>query len=341
MMAEQVNIDRIIMQVMDNVTQVVEEQERLNEVKQILYMCLSRFQIFEEETALSVDVDRTVEYLKQYLLQMKLDGCTDGSIKGYKNNIKNMLNYINKNVTEITYQDLKGYMAYGKLVRKWKDRTYNSQLISIRSFFSFLYAEDMLPDNPAKKLKETKVEYRIGPTLQPEQREMVRCACADELELAICDMLYVTGIRVSELCGMNQSDVDFNRKTAIVYGKGRKERQVCLNGQVALHLWRYLQSRNDDNPALFVSPHGQCRRIGAQTVRNILKRIKERDEELADVRVTPHVFRRTVGTDMINKGAPAEIVKEVLGHVKIDTTLKCYAAISKDTVRQAHARFVG
>lgn len=58
-------------------------------------------------------------------------------------------------------------------------------------------------------------------------------------------------------------------------------------------------------------------------------------------KVTPHVFRRTVGTDMINKGAPAEIVKEVLGHVKIDTTLKCYAAISKDTVRQAHARFVG
>lgn len=55
----------------------------------------------------------------------------------------------------------------------------------------------------------------------------------------------------------------------------------------------------------------------------------------------PHVFRRTVGTDMINKGAPAEIVKEALGHVKIDTTLKCYAAISRETVQQAHARFVG
>ena len=340
-MAEQVNIDTVIMQVMNNMVDVFEEQERLNDVKQILYMCLSKFQILEEETALSVDVDRTWDYLGQYLLQMQLDGCTKGSIQTYKNNIKNMLEHVNKNITEITYQDLKGYMAYGKLVRKWKDRTYNSKLISIRSFFSFLYAEDMLPDNPAKKLKETKVEYRIGPTLQPEQREMVRCACEDELELALCDMLYVTGVRVSELCGMNRSDVDFNRKTAIVYGKGRKERQVCLNGQVALHLWRYLQNRKDDNPALFVSNRKPYNRIGDQTVRNILKRIKARDMELDGVKVTPHVFRRTVGTDMINRGAPVEMVKEVLGHEKVDTTLKCYASISKETVRQAHARFVG
>lgn len=339
-MAEQVNIDSVIMQVMDNVITIVEEQERLNDVKQILYMCLSKFQIFEEETALSVDVDKTWEYLNEYLLQMKLDGCTNGSIQGYKNNIRNMLEYVNKNIKEIKYQDLKGYMAYGKLIRKWKDRTYNSKLISIRSFFSYLYTEDRLTDNPAKKLKETRVEYRIGPTLQPEQREMVRCACEDELELALCDMLYVTGVRVSELCSMDRSDVDFNRKTAVVYGKGRKERQVCLNGQVALHLWRYLQSRTDDNPALFVSSSRHVR-LCTQSVRKILKCIKDRDAELDDVKVTPHVFRRTVGTDMINKGAPAEMVKEVLGHVKIDTTLKCYAAISKETVRQAHARYVG
>lgn len=339
-MGEKVNIDTVIMQVMDNIITVVDEQARINDVKQILYMCLSKFRFFEEETALSVDVDRTWDFLGQYLLQMKLEGCTNGSIQNYRGNIKNMLDYINKNITEITYQDIKGYMAYGKLVRKWKDRTYNSKLISIRTFFSFLYAEDMLPENPAKKLKETRVEYRIGPTLQPEQREMVRCACKDELELALCDMLYVTGVRVSELCGMDRSDVDFNRKTAVVFGKGRKERQVCLNGQVALHLWRYLQGRTDNEPALFVSASKHAR-MRTQSVRNILKRIKNRDAELEAVKVTPHVFRRTVGTDMINKGAPAEIVKEVLGHVQIDTTLKCYAAISTETVRQAHARFVG
>lgn len=340
-MAEQVSMDDVVRRVMDNIVDIIEEQERLNQVKQILNMCLSGFQFFTEETALSNEIDMSVEYLNAYLLQMKLDGCTDGSINNYKCNLKNMMAHINKNVKEITYQDLKGYLAYGKLVRKWKDRTYNSKLISIRSFFSFLYTEDLLPNNPAKKLKETRVEYKIGSTLQPEQREMVRCACENEFELALCDMLYVTGIRVSELCGMDITDVDFHRKTAVVYGKGRKEMQVCLNGQVALHLWRYLDSRNDDNPALFVSPHRPQSRIGDQTVRNILNQIKERDADLDGVRITPHVFRRTVGTDMINKGAPIEMVKEVLGHEKVDTTLKCYAKISKETVRQAHARYVG
>lgn len=216
-MAEQVSMDDVVRRVMDNIVDIIEEQERLNQVKQILNMCLSGFQFFTEETALSNEIDMSVEYLNAYLLQMKLDGCTDGSINNYKCNLKNMMAHINKNVKEITYQDLKGYLAYGKLVRKWKDRTYNSKLISIRSFFSFLYTEDLLPNNPAKKLKETRVEYKIGSTLQPEQREMVRCACENEFELALCDMLYVTGIRVSELCGMDITDV-------IKYGYGAPER---------------------------------------------------------------------------------------------------------------------
>lgn len=176
--------------------------------------------------------------------------------------------------------------------------TANSYLFEVSSLFVY---RRFIARKSCQKLKETKVEYKIGATLQPEQREMVRCACENEFELALCDMLYVTGVRVSELCGMDISDVDFQRKTAIVYGKGRKERQVYLNGQVALHLWRYLDGRNDDNPALFVSPNRPKSRISGQTVRNILQCIKARDAELEGVKVTPHVFRRTVGTDMINK----------------------------------------
>ena len=77
------------------------------------------------------------------------------------------------------------------------------------------------------------------------------------------------------------------------------------------------------------------------TVRDIMKDIKERDPALANVKLTPHVFRRTVGTDMINKGAPLELVAEKLGHVQLDTTKQCYAAIARSTVQQAHNRYVG
>ena len=83
-MAEQVSMDDVVRRVMDNIVDVIEEQERLNQVKQILNMCLSEFQFFTEETALSNEIDRSVEYLNAYLLQMKLDGCTDGSITRFK-----------------------------------------------------------------------------------------------------------------------------------------------------------------------------------------------------------------------------------------------------------------
>lgn len=304
-------------------------------------MTLNNIQMYKEETALSVDVDRTEEYIKGYLLQMQLNGCTEGSIYNYKRTIRNMFEYINKGVMDIGYPDLKGYLAHGKIIKKWSDRTYNSKLIMIRGFFGWLYEEDLIPNNPAKKLKETKVERRIGPTLKPEQREVVRCACANELELSLCDLLYTSGVRVSELCRMNIEDIDFSNMRAIVYGKGRKEREVYFTGQAKMHLERYLESRDDDNHALFVSARKPHKRIGTQTVRNIMHRIKERDPELNDVVLTPHVFRRTVGTDMINKGAPLELVAEKLGHVQLDTTKQCYAAIARSTVQQAHNKYVG
>ena len=322
-------------------TPLLEEEKRIKDAEQVLFMTLANLQVFKEETALSIELDLTEDFLNQYLLNLKLTGCTDGSIYNYKRNLRNMLDYINKNIVDISYVDLKKYLAYGKIVRKWKDRTYNSKLIAMRGFFGWLYEEDMLPNNPAKKLKETKVERRIGPTLKPEQREEVRCACKNELELALCDLLYTSGIRVSELCQLDKKDIDFTNMKAIVYGKGRKEREVYFNGQAKVHLARYLSTRKDDNPALFVSTRKPYRRISDQTIRNVLKKIKERDKDLETVVLTPHVFRRTVGTDMINKGAPLELVAEKLGHVQLDTTKQCYAAIARATVQQAHARYVG
>lgn len=340
-MAEQLNIDQVIRDLVDGLSTVIEEQKRLEDAKMVLYMHMHDLQIFKEETALSTEIDCTDEYFRQYLLQMRLTGCTDGSIGNYKNNLRNMLDYVNKSIMDITYVDLRNYLAYGKLVRQWQDRTYNSKLICIRSFFGWLYEEDMLPSNPAKKLKETKVERRMGPTLKPEQREEVRCACGNEMELAICDLLYTSGVRVSELCGLNIADIDFYELKAIVYGKGRKEREIYFNGQAKVHLQRYLESRDDDNPALFVSARAPHNRMADGAIRNVLKRIKTRDKDLANVTLTPHVFRRTVGTDMINKGAPLELVAEKLGHVQLDTTKQCYASIARATVQQAHNKYVG
>lgn len=340
-MAELMSIDSIINEIMIGLTTVINEDERLKAAEQVLYMSLQNVQIYKEETALSNELDPTEEYFKQYLLSMHMSGCTKGSITNFGYAIRSMLDYINKSVLDITYQDLKGYLAYGKIQRKWKDSTYNNKLIAIRRFFIWLYGEDLITNNPAKKLKETKTEKKMGPTLNQEQREEVRCACETELELALCDMLYSSGARISELVALDIADMDFVNMKAVVYGKGRKEREIYFTGQAKVHLMRYLESRTDSNPALFVSPYRPESRISDQTVRNILKKIKSRDDDLEKIVLTPHVFRRTVGTDMINKGAPLELVAEKLGHVQLDTTKQCYAALAKATVQRAHRQYVG
>lgn len=318
----------------------VVKPDNLQAVKLVLDMHLSKYQLITDETALSADCDHTYTYLERYLMDMRLRGCTANSIKSYQGDLKNFLAYVDRPVPDILYHDIQRYLAYGKLQRGWNDRTYNTKLIQIRSFFKYLYEEDLIRDNPGKKLHEARVERRIGPTVTAYQREEIRCACANEREQALCDMLYSTGARISELCALNIADIDFNDMSAIVYGKGRKEREIYFNAPAKLHLLRYLQTRTDSNPALFVTTRKPYSRMTPDTARLALKRIQARDAEIAGIKLTPHVFRRSVGTDMINRGAPLEVVAEKLGHVQLDTTKQCYAAISRETVRQAHNRYV-
>lgn len=318
----------------------VVKQENLQAVKLVLDMHLSKYQLITEETALSTDCDYTYAYLERYLMDMRLRGCTENSIRSYQGDLKNFLAYVDRPVPDILYHDIQRYLAYGKLQRGWNDRTYNTKLIQIRSFFKYLYEEDLIRDNPGKKLHEARVERRIGPTVTAYQREEIRCACVNEREQALCDMLYSTGARISELCALNISDIDFTSMSAIVYGKGRKEREIYFNAPAKLHLLRYIQTRTDSNPALFVTTRKPYSRMTPDTARLALKRIQARDAEISGIKLTPHVFRRSVGTDMINRGAPLEVVAEKLGHVQLDTTKQCYAVISRETVRQAHNRYV-
>lgn len=318
------------------------KQESLMDAKMIITLCIENHQRESEHNCeVSIDVDKNRFYLEQFILNMKLRACTDGSIKCYAYELKAFISFIDKSVETITYQDINRYLIYGKIRRKWKDRTYNMKLIIIRTFFSFLYEEDYIKDNPGKKLHEAKVEHKIGATINAYQREEIKCSCKNEREQAICEFLYSTGARISEVCALNVSDIDFQNQSAIVYGKGRREREIYFNAPAKLHLEKYLESRNDNNAALFVSGRKPFNRISSSAVRAILKQIKSRNKDIENIKLTPHVFRRTVGTDMINKGAPLEIVAEKLGHTKLDTTRQCYASISRITVHNAHNKYIG
>lgn len=341
---EPITASYIVNNIMIELSNDIIPSDKLNDVKMILNMCLSKYEIHDlskVNNELSTEIDKTNFFIQQYLLNMKLRGRTDKSIKSYKNELKYFFTQINKDAEKISHNDIQNFLAYGKIYRKWADRTYNTKLIIIRGFFSFLYEEDYIDNNPAKKLHETKVEHKIGCIVTPYQREQIICACITEKELAICNMLYSTGSRISELCALNIKDINFQNMSAIVYGKGRKEREIYFNAQTKLHLEKYLDSRSDNNPALFIISKKPYTRLTPEAIRAMLKRIKQRDKKLSNINLTPHVFRRTVGTDMINKGAPLEIVAEKLGHTKLDTTRQCYASISRETIHQANNKYIG
>ena len=339
-----VDIHNLVNEILITLEKDNAQQNELSKIKMVLEMHLSEYSIYKNDstgTAVSNNIDKTAFYIQQFLLSMKLRGCTDSSIINYGGELKNFFLFVDKSIQDISFVDLQNFLAYGKIRKKWKDRTYNAKLIIVRSFFSFLYEEDYISSNPGKKLHETKVEHKIGTTINAYQREEIKCDCKNEKEYAICEMLYSTGVRISELCSLNVSDINFQNMSAIVYGKGRKEREVYFNASTKLHIEKYLDTRMDNNPALFVISKKPYARITPNSVRTMLKRIKARDESIANIAITPHVFRRTVGTDMINKGAPLELVAEKLGHTKLDTTRLCYASISRTTVQQASDKYIG
>ena len=160
--------------------------------------------------------------------------------------------------------------------------------------------------------------------------------CRRERDLAIMEFLYSTGVRVSEAVQLNRDQINFTEGECIVYGKGAKEREVFINPKACIHLRKYLDSRTDNNPALFVWTKKPHRRLSEKGIWSVLHNLGCR----AEVEKThPHRFRRTLATDALNRGMPLQEVQQMLGHEKADTTL-IYCTVTKTSVKMSHKKYI-
>ena len=155
-------------------------------------------------------------------------------------------------------------------------------------------------------------------------------------DLAIIDLLYSTGIRVGELVNLDISDLDLEQRECIVFGKGDKERKVYFDAKAKIHLQRYLDSRTDNNPALFVTLDAPFNRL---KISGVEIRIRELGRSLGLNKIHPHKFRRTMATRAIDKGMPIEQVQKILGHSQIDTTMQ-YAIVNQTNVKNSHQKYI-
>ena len=346
-MTEQVRLDEVVTSIMYGLAQVITEeakteQERMNEAKAVLYMTLSHIQMYAEETALSTQLDNSAEWVRLYLATMVVRGCTEKTVETYTQEYKTFFGTVNKAIPDITTRDIRGYLAHCKLVRHNKDTTINNKTRMLRGLFEWLTEEEYIDRNPMLRIKDNKVDHRVKEVFSDEQVTIYKDLAKQhgKRSIAIVDFLHRTGVRISEMVALNRSDIDFQDRQCIVYGKGRKERPVYFSGDAAVHLREYLESRADDNPALFVGSRKPYGRLTDDAVRSILRDIRDMDDRLTGIAINPHKWRRQFVTELLEKDVPLTLVADLAGHKNLNTTKDNYGNYNRYKAREAHRKFI-
>ena len=267
----------------------------------------------------------------------RIEGCSEKTLTYYQNTINRMLTETGKEVTHIMTEDLRSYLTDYQKQNNLSRVTVDNVRRILSSFFSWLEDEEYLIKSPIRRIHKVKTTSSIKDTYSDEDLEKMRDSCEEKRDLALIDMLASTGMRVGELVLLNQSDIDFNERECKVLGKGNKERIVYFDARTKIHLQEYLDGRDDDCEALFVSlktPHTRL------TIGGVESRVREIGKRLDIEKVHPHKFRRTLATKAIDKGMPIEQLQQLLGHKRIDTTLQ-YAMVKQSNVKLAHKKYIG
>lgn len=275
--------------------------------------------------------------LPAFIAAKRVEGCSEKSLRYYESTIRNMLDGVGKREKNITTEDLRGYLDTYQRRGSVSKVTLDNVRRILSTFFSWLEDEDYIIKSPVRRIHKVKTGRTVKETYSDESLELMRDHCDNPRDLAMIDLLCSTGIRVGELVKLNRSDIDFENRECIVFGKGNKQRKVYFDARTKIHLQKYINSRTDDNEALFVSLLRPFTRLQISGVEIRLRKI---GKELNFNKVHPHKFRRTLATMAIDKGMPIEQVQQLLGHQSIDTTLQ-YAMVNQANVKNSCRKFLG
>ena len=277
------------------------------------------------------------ELLHAFISAKKIEGCSDKTLCYYQSSIEALLSSEQKRIDTLETNDIRSYLARYQEERGSSRVTIDNLRRIFSSFFAWLEDEDYIAKSPVRRIHKVRTESLVKEVISDEHMETLRDACHEIRDLAMIDLLASTGMRVGELVKINCGDIDFHERQCIVFGKGNKEREVYFNARTKIHLKRYLESRKDNNPALFVSLSLPYNRL---SIGGVEKRLRQLGKRVGLSKIHPHKFRRTLATMAIDKGMPIEQVQRLLGHVKIDTTLH-YAMVNQTNVKMAHRKYIG
>ena len=276
--------------------------------------------------------DADYDLLDAFIAAKLVEGRSEKTIERYTYTIRRFLEDTHTTTRQATVYHIRAYFMSEK-----ERGVSNSTLDGIRSvlssFFGWLQKEGLIERNPCGNFGTIKCAKVVRKPYTAEDIERLKEGCKTARDRALVALLLSTGCRISEVCGLNIEDIRFSALECTVLGKGNKERIVYLDSVCAMLLNRYLSKRKDDNPALFVGKRGE--RLEPGGVRIMLKQL---EKKTGVENVHPHRFRRTLATNLIARGMAIQEVAAILGHERIDTTMK-YVYLDKSAVKNSYRKY--
>lgn len=286
------------------------------------------------------EVDRFIDYMRT------IRNSSPHTVSGYASDIAQFLGFLEEqelstSPREVDSKIIRRYLA--RLQMNGIGKTSSARkLASLRAFFKYLLRKGLIDMNPAAGTPSPKLDKRLPKFLRPEQVEalMLRPDLSKPLGMrdsAILETLYASGIRVSELEGMDLCDLDLRSGELKVLGKGSKERIVLLGRAAVEALGTYISAgrpqllRKEAEKAVFLNSQG-----GRLTSRSVRRLIDQHFSEVsAELHISPHVMRHTFATHMLENGADLRSIQELLGHSSVSTT-QIYAHVTTERLKQVY-----
>ena len=298
--------------------------------------------------------EKEKQYLEEFKSYLSVEkNFSEHTLSAYCSDIISFILWLDgQSVTDVNFDKLREYLHFIQRF-DYKKTTIARKTASIRTFYKFLFREKYVDSNPSISLSAPKRPTPLPKFLTPEEVEQIVNNVkidtpAGFRNRVILELLWATGMRVSELSNLNFGDVNLEENEIRVFGKGAKERIVLMSDRAKQYLRQYINSArslipapgysapdNDDNSPLFINNTGY--RLQNKTIRKVINETVEKIE--LPKKVTPHVFRHSFATKLIENGADLRVVQELLGHAGISNT-QIYTHVSmkhmKDVYESAH-----
>lgn len=311
------------------------DMETIDKVYKIFEQVIVKYDVTKKENSLVVYNDNS-PILNRYYAVKRIEGLSEHTLYNYMKVIATMFDYLGKKVSDLVADDVRYFLAMYQRDRQVTLTTIAKYQEYIKNFLTWCNEEEYIKIDISKKLKPIKHEITEKQPMSPTELEQIRLACEHPREKAIIELLFATGCRVSELCGLKKSDINFANNTVRLFGKGNKERYTPISPKAMLSVKAYWKTRNDNCEYAIVSlrnPH----KLTRSSINNIIDDITSRCEIQSDI--SPHTFRHTTATIALTNGMPIQHIQKILGHTNLTTTQR-YAQVNMADVMNDYRKYI-